>query len=90
MVINDIGVNILPDNYYRYLIQYSPNTTSRGYWRVGPGDQPYGRFARGFESKENKTEMFFALDKRFFGGNSGAQNVAIKLYTLIKAMVHGR
>ena len=37
MVINDIGVNILPDNYYRYLIQYSPNTTSRGYWRVEPG-----------------------------------------------------
>ncbi|HNP22654.1 MAG TPA: hypothetical protein PKM63_07130 [Panacibacter sp.] len=84
MVINDIGVNILPDNYYRYLIQYSPNTTSRGYWRVGPGDQPYGRFARGFESKENKTEMFFALDKRFFGGNSGAQNVAIKIIYLDK------
>lgn len=79
MVINDIGVNILPDNYYRYLTQYSPNTTSRGYWRVGPGDQPYGRFARGFESKEGKTEMFFALNKQFFSGSTGAQKVAIKV-----------
>lgn len=84
MVINDIGVNILPDNYYRYLTQYSPNTTSRGYWRVGPGEQPYGRFARGFESKEGKTEMFFALTKKFFSGSTTAQNVVIKVIYLDK------
>ncbi len=84
MVINDIGVNLVPDNYYRYLIQYSPNTTSRGYWRVGPTDQPYGRFARGFDSKKDMTEMFFALDKKFFNGSTTAQKVIVKVIYLDK------
>lgn len=84
MVINDIGVNLIPDNYYRFLVQYSPNTTSRGYWRVGPNDQPYGRFARGFDAKNNMTEMFFALDKNFFKGNTSPQKVAIRIVYLDK------
>jgi len=79
MVINDIGVNLIPDNYFRFLTQYSPNTTSRGYWRVGPGDQPYGRFARGFDAKKGMTEMFFTLDKNFFKGNTSAQKVAVRI-----------
>lgn len=84
MVINDIGVNLIPDNYYRFLTQYSPNTTSRGYWRVGPGDQPYGRFARGFDAKNGMTEMFFTLDKNFFKGSLTAQKVGIKIIYLDK------
>jgi len=84
MVINDIGVNLIPDNYYRFLTQYSPNTTSRGYWRVGPGDQPYGRFARGFDAKKGMTEMFFALDKNFFKGSVSAQKVAVRIIYLDK------
>lgn len=84
MVINDIGVNLIPDNYYRFLTQYSPNTTSRGYWRVGPGDQPYGRFARGFDAKNGMTEMFFALDKGFFKGSSLPQKVAVRIIYLDK------
>ncbi len=84
MVVNDIGVNIIADNYYRYLVQYSPNTTSRGYWRVGPGDQPYGRFARGFNAKEGMKEMYFALDKKFFNGSTAAQNVTVKIIYLDK------
>ncbi|NNV57470.1 hypothetical protein [Limnovirga soli] len=84
MVINDIGVNLLPDNYYRFLVQYSPNTTSRGYWRVGPADAPYGRFARGFDASNGMTEMLFALDKNFFSGNTLAQPVLIKVIYLDK------
>ncbi|CAN5577710.1 hypothetical protein BH10BAC2_BH10BAC2_10430 [soil metagenome] len=84
MVINDIGVNLIPDNYYRFLTQYSPNTTSRGYWRVGPDDEPYGRFARGFDAKNGMTEMFFALDKNFFKGNTAAQKVSVKIIYLDK------
>jgi len=82
MVINDIGVNLIPDNYYRFLTQYSPNTTSRGYWRVGPGDQPFGRFARGFEAKAGMTEMYFALDKNFFKENTSPRNVTIRIIYL--------
>lgn len=82
MVINDIGVNLIPDNYYRFLTQYSPNTTSRGWWRVGPADQPYGRFARSFDAQHGMTEMFFALDKNFFTSNSSAQKVAVRIIYL--------
>lgn len=84
MVINDIGVNLIPDNYCRFLTQYSPNTTSRGYWRVGPGDQPYGRFARGFDAKNGMNEMFFALDKNFFKGNTTPQKISVKVIYLDK------
>lgn len=84
MVINDIGVNILPDNYYKFLTQYSPNTTSRGYWRVGPDAEPYGRFARGFEAKEGKKEMWFTLDKHFFSGSTAPQKVAVRIIYLDK------
>ena len=82
MVINDIGVNLIPDNYYRFLTQYSPNTTSHGYWRVGPTDQPYGRFARGFDAQKGMTEMFFALDKNFFNGSNNAEKVAVRIIYL--------
>jgi len=82
MVINDIGVNLIPDNYYKFLTQYSPNTTSRGYWRVGPSDQPYGRFARALDAKNNMTEMFFALDKNFFTDNGKPQRVGVRIIYL--------
>ena len=84
MVVNDIGVNLIPGNYYRYLSQYSPNTTSRGYWRIGPTDQPYGRFARGFDAKNGMTEMFFTLDKDFYKGSSAKQNATIRIIYLDK------
>ena len=84
MVISDIGVNIISDNYYKFLTQYSPNSTSRGYWRVGPDDQPYGRFARGFDAKNNMTEMYFALDKKFFRGSTIEQKVTIRIIYLDK------
>jgi hypothetical protein len=79
---DDIGVNLIPGNYSRFLTQYDPNNTSRGCWRVGPLDQPYGRFARRFDSKAGMTEMFFDLNKRFFQGSSQAQKSAIRIIYL--------
>jgi len=53
-----------------FLDQIDPNETSQGYWRVGSRDQPYGRFARGFDVKKGKTEMFFNLDDRFYANQT--------------------
>lgn len=76
---NDMGFDLIPDNYYQYLTQYDPNGTSRGYWRIGPKDQIYGRFARGFDQAKGMKEMFFALDKNFFNGSTAAQRVQVKV-----------
>lgn len=76
---NDLGINLIPGNYCKFLEQYSPNTTSRGYWRVGPIDQPYGRYARGFDAKAGMKEMFFALDEKFFNNNALAHEVKISI-----------
>lgn len=29
----EFGVNLIPDNYYNFIVQYSPDTTSTGGWR---------------------------------------------------------
>ena len=83
-VVNDFGSNLRPENFYRFLVQYSPNTTSHGWWRVGPQDQPYGRYARAFESQKGMTEMFFTLDKGFFNGSLAPQKVGVKIIYLDK------
>ncbi|MDQ1296713.1 MAG: hypothetical protein QG611_692 [Bacteroidota bacterium] len=70
--INDVYGYIWADNYGMFLEQIDPNETSQGYWRVGPKDQPYGRFARGFDVKKGKTEMLFNLDDSFYGTRTKA------------------
>jgi hypothetical protein len=65
---NDVGWTIEAGNYQRYMRQWNPNGTSQGYWRQGPKDQPYGRFARGFDVDSGKDAMFFNIDDRFFQG----------------------
>lgn len=65
-LMNDVGWNIWAGNYERYLTQYDPNGTSQGYWRQGAKDEPYGRFARGFDWKNGKNEMYFNIADRFF------------------------
>jgi len=67
-LMNDVGWNIEAGNYQRYMKQYDPNGTSQGYWRVGSKDQPYGRFARGFDTATGKNVMYFDIVDRFFGG----------------------
>jgi hypothetical protein len=63
---NDIGWRIYPGNYQMWLTQKNPNETSQGLWRVEPQDQPYGRFARRFDTASGKTRMYFDIDDRFF------------------------
>jgi hypothetical protein len=55
---NDVGWNIEAGDYRRYMEQYDPNGTSQGYWRVGSKDQPYGRFARGFDTASGRNAMY--------------------------------
>lgn len=76
---NDVGWNIWTGNYARYIRQIDPNGTSQGYWRVGPSDQPYGRFARGFDAATGKNSMRFDIDDRFFEGRPLAAAYPVKV-----------
>lgn len=80
----DIGINLVPGNYSRFLTQYKPNETSKGYWRVGPADQPYGRYARGFDHAAGMNEMWFALDPSFFTANAVPHGLKISIAYLDK------
>jgi len=75
----DVGINLLPDNYNRFLTQYDPNGTSRGYWRIGPTNQPYGRYARGFDHASGMNEMWFTLDDHFFADNNTAHQLKVTI-----------
>ncbi|MCL5744615.1 MAG: beta-galactosidase [Acidobacteria bacterium] len=78
---NDVAWNIESGNYQRYLKQIDPAATSQGYWRVGPKDRPYGRFARGFDAASGKNAMYFDIVDRFFGGKplNGAHPVRVRV-----------
>jgi hypothetical protein len=79
--LNDIGWRIYPGNYQMWLYQNDPNGTSQGLWRVGPRDQPYGRFARRFDHASGKDRMAFDIDDRFFFDQplKGAYPVTIRV-----------
>ena len=62
---NDVGFGLIARNYSRFLTQIDANKTSVGLWRVGPADQPYGRYARGFENASGRNRMSFDLDDHF-------------------------
>jgi hypothetical protein len=49
-----------------FLTQYKPNETSKGLWRVGSKNEPYGRFARSFDHASGKDIMYFNIDDGFF------------------------
>ena len=66
---NDVGWRIWQGNYGNGVVtQLAPFETSIGRWAVGPMDQPYGRFARSFESATGRTDISFVLDRRLWGG----------------------
>ena len=66
---NDVGWRIWEGNYGNGLVtQLAPAETSVGWWRVGPTDQPFGRFARGLEHSTGRTELSFVLNKELWGG----------------------
>ncbi|HRI20515.1 MAG TPA: hypothetical protein PLA68_06155, partial [Panacibacter sp.] len=64
---NDVGWDIFPGNYERYIHQITPNVTSIGYWNVQSIDtnSMYGRFARGFDIANGKDAMYFDVDSVF-------------------------
>ena len=70
---NDLGWDIWPDNYGRFLYQIDADATSIPLWRVGgPITQTssiYSRFARGFEHASDKDAMYFKLHEGFSQGN---------------------
>ncbi|MCE2862211.1 MAG: beta-galactosidase [Opitutaceae bacterium] len=69
---NDVGWDIWPDNYGRFLQQIDPDTTSIPLWRVGGPitkmSPIYSRFARGFERASGKDAMYFRLHEGFSQG----------------------
>jgi hypothetical protein len=70
---NDVGWDIWPDNYGRFLYQIDADATSIPLWRVGgpitKTSSIYSRFARGFEHASGKDAMNFKLHEGFSQGN---------------------
>jgi hypothetical protein len=70
--LNDVGWDIWPDNYGRFLSQINADATSIPLWRVGgPITQTssiYARFARAFEHTSGKDGMYFKLHDGFSRG----------------------
>ncbi|MCX7011615.1 MAG: hypothetical protein NTW86_03445 [Candidatus Sumerlaeota bacterium] len=88
--LNDVGSNLWPGNYGMFLTQDDPNGTSRGHWRVGPLDQPFGRYARGFRHAEGKDAMRFRIDDGFFGEGPLGGKSAVKVRVVYFDQGHGR
>lgn len=70
---NDVGWDIWPDNYGRFLYQVDADETSIPQWRVGgpitKTSSIYSRFARGFEHASGKNAMYFKLHDGFSEGS---------------------
>jgi hypothetical protein len=70
---NDVGWDIWPDNYSRFLTQIDADATSIPLWRVGGPitntSSIYARFARGFEHATGKDAMYFKLHEGFSQDN---------------------
>ncbi len=66
---NDVGWDIWPDDYSRFLTQIDADATSIPLWRVvgpiTPTSSIYSRFARGFEHSSGKDAMYFKLRDGF-------------------------
>ena len=73
---NDVGFGLIARNYGRFINQIDANNTSVGLWRVGPTNQPYGRYARSFENESKRNRMYFDLDDNFL---SKKQKVSINI-----------
>jgi hypothetical protein len=69
---NDVGWDIWPDNYGRFLDQIDADATSIPLWRVGgpitKTSPIYSRFARGFEHATGKDSLYFKLHDGFSQG----------------------
>lgn len=79
---NDVGYQLIARNYSRFITQINPNNSSVGWWRVGPTNQPYGRYARGFENATGKNRMSFDLDDNFFVNTPTNKSIEVKIIYL--------
>lgn len=87
--LNDVGWDIWPDNYGRFLYQIDADATSIPLWRVGgpitKKSSIYSRFARGFEHAGGKDVMYFKLHEGFSQGNEPkVMTVTVVWYDSIK------
>jgi hypothetical protein len=85
---NDVGWNLLPGNYDRYLHQVKANETSIGYWNIQSADATslYGKFGRGFDVASKKKALYFDVDDAFLSKAplNGKYNVTIEVTYLDK------
>ena len=77
MHINDVCWRCWPGNYGRYIEQLDPLATSVGRWRLGPKDQPHGRFARALEHESGKDSINLQLDPEFGSAHRDAATQAL-------------
>lgn len=63
--LNDVCWNCWRGNYGRYITQMRANETTVGRWRVGPKNEPYGRYARSFEHATNRTRIMLDVADGF-------------------------
>ncbi len=86
--LNDVGWDIWPDNYGRFLYQIDSDTTSVPLWRIGGPitkfSSIYSRFARGFEHASGKDAMYFKLHDGFSEGNG------LKIMTIMVVWYDGK
>ena len=81
---NDVGWDIWPDNYGRFLYQIDADATSVPRWRVGGAitktSSIYSRFARGFEHASGKDAMYFQLHDGFSQGEPKPMTITVVWY----------
>ena len=87
--LNDVGWDIWPDNYGRFLNQIDADATSIPLWRVGGSitktSSIYSRFARSFEHASGKDAMYFKLHEGFSQGKEPkVMTVTVVWYDSIK------
>ena len=82
---NDVGFELIARNYSRFITQIDANETSVGLWRVGPIDQPYGRYARAFENSSERNRMCFDLDNNFLSTDT-KKSITLKIIYLDKGI----
>jgi hypothetical protein len=78
---NDVGFELIARNYSRFITQIDANESSVGLWRVGPTNQPYGRYARGFENSSGRKRMYFDLDDNFLS-TKAKESITLKIIYL--------
>ena len=62
---NDVGWGITDSNYSRFIEQINPETTSDGWWHIGPQESVYGRFARSIKLNNGKGGLYFDVNDDF-------------------------